>query len=96
LLLVYLLVPVALTYLGSTLFRSSFAAAGFGLLGFLVLSLLGNWHVLRDFAPGQLTAAAAALARDNSVDAWPAVIASLLLVVLCFLLASLSFRRQEL
>ena len=63
LVLLYLLIPTAFTFLGSTLSRNNVLAAGLGLAAWLLLSLLGGFHGLRDYTPGQLTAAAAGLAR---------------------------------
>lgn len=96
LLLLYLLVPTTLTFLGSTLTRSSFAAAGIGLGGWALLGILGQIGLLADYMPGQLTSVAAGMARQHPFAGWPAVICSLLAIGVCLLLAALSFRQQEL
>ncbi len=67
LLLLYLLVPTALTFLGSALTRSSLAAAGIGVLGWIVVGLLGALRALRDWMPASLPAAAAELVRGPAV-----------------------------
>lgn len=92
----YLLVPSTLTFLGSTLSRTSLPAAGIGLGAWLVLGLLGGVHALSDYAPSRLPAASAELARGLPFEGWPAVVACLALVV-CLLGATVVvFRRQEL
>lgn len=96
LMFLYLLVPAALTFLGSTLSKSAFAAAGIGFGGWLVLSLLGGIRALGDYLPGRLSSAAAGLVRGLPFEAWAAVLISLGLVLLFLGLASVAFQKQEL
>jgi ABC-2 type transport system permease protein len=96
LLLVQILVYVALTLLGSALFRSQAAAGGlaFGLL--LVLGLLGSIPSLAEYMPGALAAWGGALATGRDFSAWPALWLSLGLIALALAGAWLIFQRQEL
>jgi ABC-2 type transport system permease protein len=96
LMILYFLVVAAFTFLGSTLTRSSFAAAAIGLGGWALISLVGNIRVLSDYVPGHLATAAALLARGERFTAWPAVGVSAGLVALCLVISALSFQRQEL
>lgn len=96
LMILYFLVVAAFTFLGSTLTRSSFAAAAIGLGGWALVSLVGNIHVLSDYVPGHLATASLLLARGEGFSAWPAVGVSLGLMVVSLGISALSFRRQEL
>lgn len=96
LILLYFSVAIALTFLGSTLSRSSFAAAGIGLGGWLILGILNGIHPIGNLTPGRLSAAATGLALGAPFEAWPAVIACTLLVAGCLALSALVFQRQEL
>jgi len=96
LMVLYFLVVTALTFLGSTLTRSSFAAAAIGLGGWALIGLLGNIRVLSDYVPGRLAAAAVQLPRAGSFSDWPAVGVSVALIALCVAISAISFQRQEL
>jgi ABC-2 type transport system permease protein len=96
LMILYFLVVAAFTFLGSTLTRSSFAAAAIGLGSWALVSLLGNIHVLSDYVPGHLATAATLLARGEAFAAWPAIGVSAGLIAVCLAISALSFQRQEL
>ena len=87
----------ALTFLGSTLTRSSLAAAGIGFVAFAVTAALGNLPVVGPFMPGSLAAPAQALAVG--VEPGPVVGPVAVTVAMVLGLATVSwlaFRRQEL
>lgn len=96
LMLLYLLVPLTLTFFGSTVSYSRVLAAAIGLGGWLVLNLLGAVHAFRDYAPGRLSAAAAGLSRGMPFDAWAAVLTGLALIILCLICGASIFQKQEL
>jgi ABC-2 type transport system permease protein len=96
LMIVYFLVVAALTFLGSTLTRSSFAAAAIGLGSWALIGLLGNIRALGDYVPNRLTAAAAQLPRGQAFSDWAALGVSLGLIALCLAISAFSFQRQEL
>lgn len=96
LMILYFSVAAALTFLGSTLTRSSFAAAAIGLGGWAAISLAGNIRVLSPYAPSRLAAEAAQLPRGAAFTGWPAVLVSLVLIALALGISAISFNRQEL
>jgi ABC-2 type transport system permease protein len=96
LMILYFLVIAALTFLGSTLTRSSFAAAAIGLGVWALISLLGNIRALGDYVPGRLAAAAAQLPRGQAFESWPAIAVSLVLLALALVVSIIVFQRQEL
>jgi ABC-2 type transport system permease protein len=100
LLLLWLLVFVAVTMLGSALTQSLAAAAGVGLAGAVVLLLAGNLPLVGALAPGGLVAWASQLglgAADTPVAAnGGAAAMSLAIIVLCLIGALAAFERQEL
>jgi ABC-2 type transport system permease protein len=87
----------SITFLGSTLTRSSVAAAGLGIVAFIVVGILGVIPTLGTFLPTGLGAPARALALGlGSVDAVGPILATSGLIAATGLIAWLSFRRQEL
>jgi ABC-2 type transport system permease protein len=89
----------ALTFLGSTVTGSAAAAAGFGFLALLVLSILSAIPNVDRFLPGGLTGPAIALATGQPVDALDAVVPAVstaVLIGLALLASAWSFRSQEL
>jgi ABC-2 type transport system permease protein len=96
LLILYFLVVAAFTFLGSTLTRSSFAAAAIGLGGWALIGLVGSIRVLSDYLPGRLAAAATQLPRAGTFSDWPAVGVSVALIAFCVAISAASFQRQEL
>jgi ABC-2 type transport system permease protein len=96
LMILYFLVVAAFTFLGSTLTRSSFAAAAIGLGSWALISLVGNVHVLSDYVPGHVATASVLLAQGEAFAAWPAVGVSVGLIALSLAISALSFQRQEL
>ena len=97
LLLLSLVVYASFTFLGSTLSRSSLAAAGIGIGALIVLAILSALPSIGPFTPGGLTTPGAALAvgKDPGAVIGP-LLANLAGVVVVFGLAWLAFRRQEL
>ncbi len=87
----------ALTFLGSVLTRSQIAAAGFGIVAFLVTGLVAVIPVVGDYIPQGLgkPARALALGQDPGVF-WGPLVAAIAFVLLLYAISWLSFRRQEL
>lgn len=87
----------AITFLGSTLTRSSLAAAGLGVASFIVLGILSIIPTLGPYLPTGMGGPARALALGQpGVDALGPTIASIVLIGGLAGLAWLAFRRQEL
>ena len=93
-----ILAYAALTFLGSTVTRSSAGGAGFGFLALIVTGIIGALPTVGAYMPTSLLAPAANLAvgAPAGVDLAGPVIACALFIILPFALAWLSFRRQEL
>ena len=97
LLLLSLLGYTALTFLGSTLTRSSLAAAAIGVSGLVGLALVSALPNVARYTPGGLSAPGTALAIGAEAgDVIGPVLANIGLVVALVLAAWFSFRRQEL
>jgi hypothetical protein len=78
---------------------SAAAAAGFGFLALLVLSILSAIPNVDRFLPGGLTGPAIALATGQPIDALDAVVPAVstaVLIGLALLASAWSFRSQEL
>ena len=87
----------AITFLGSTLTRSSLAAAGLGIVAFIVIGILGVLPNVGRFLPTGLGAPARALALGQpGADVLGPVLATVTLIGAVILVAWLAFRRQEL
>jgi ABC-2 type transport system permease protein len=86
-----------ITFLGSTLTRSSLAAAGLGIVAFIIVGILGALPNVGRFLPTGLGAPARALALGGAgPDALGPIIATVSLIGAVTLVAWLAFRRQEL
>ncbi len=87
----------ALTFVGSTLTRSSLAAAGLGIVALIVVGVLSALPPLAPWLPTGLTGPARALALGSAGPAaLQPVVATAVLIVACVAVAWSSFRRQEL
>jgi ABC-2 type transport system permease protein len=87
----------SITFVGSTLTRSSLAAAGLGIVAFIVVGILSVIPTVGTYLPTGLGTPARSLALGIAgPDAVGPVIASVVLIVAAGLIAWLSFRRQEL
>ncbi|HEY3163580.1 MAG TPA: ABC transporter permease subunit [Candidatus Limnocylindrales bacterium] len=87
----------ALTFVGSTLTRSSLAAAGLGIVAFIVIGILGALPTVGRFVPTGLGGAARALALGiDGPSAVEPLVATVILILGSALVAWLAFRRQEL
>jgi ABC-2 type transport system permease protein len=85
-----------ITFLGSTLTRSSLAAGGFGIVAFVVVGILGALPNVGRYLPTGLGAPARALALGQSdADVVGPVVSTLALIGAVTLIAWLAFRRQE-
>jgi ABC-2 type transport system permease protein len=92
------MVPASITFLGSTLMRSTLGAAAFGLGAVVVLALLSASPTPSPWMPTQLVAVARVAAlEDFEPELVPAqtISAAGALVVASFALAWLRFRRQD-
>jgi ABC-2 type transport system permease protein len=97
LVLLSLLVYASFTFLGSTLTNAQLPAAGIGLAGWLVVSLLGIFPRLEPYTPAGLLDPATQLALNLPPQhVWASMAASVVLLVVVLVLAVLSFRSQEL
>lgn len=97
LVLLSLLVYASFTFLGSTLMSTQLPAAGIGLAGWLVVSILGIFPTVEQYTPAGLLDPASQLALGHTPQhLWVSITASVALLVVMLLLAVLSFRRQEL
>lgn len=87
----------SVTFLGSTLTRSSVAAAGLGIVAIVVVGIVGAIPPLARYVPTGLGGPARALALGTPTsDLLTPVIATLVLIVATTGAAWLAFRRQEL
>jgi ABC-2 type transport system permease protein len=88
----------ALTFLGSTLTRSSAAGAGIGFVALIVTGIIAALPTIGPYMPISLISPAANLAIGAPAggDLVGPLVAAALFVVVPFALAWLSFRRQEL
>jgi ABC-2 type transport system permease protein len=87
----------SLTFLGSTLTRSSLAAAGLGIVALIVVGVLSALPPIAPWLPTGLAGPARALALGSAgPSALQPLVATALLIAACVALAWSSFRRQEL
>jgi ABC-2 type transport system permease protein len=87
----------SITFLGSTLTRSSLAAAGFGVVAFIVVGILGALPPFGRFLPTGLGSPARALALGRpGADPVVPTLATIALIGVAVSVAWLAFRRQEL
>lgn len=97
LVLLSLLVYASFTFLGSTLASGQLPAAGIGLAGWIVVSILGIFPRVEQYTPAGLLDPASQLALGLTPQhVWVSIAASVVLILVVVLLAVLSFRRQEL
>jgi len=94
-----LAVWAAITFAGSVVTGSTAAAAGVGFVGFLVLSIASAIPTVSHYLPGGLAAPAVALAAGQTADGGDiatAVLGSVVVIVIALVVATWSFRSQEL
>jgi ABC-2 type transport system permease protein len=97
LLLLWILVFAAVTLLGSTLGKSTGAAAGFSLGGSIILLLAGSLPRISTLMPSGLLGWAAQLGTPDSVVAnWGAVTLCIVIILICLISAMGVIERQEL
>jgi ABC-2 type transport system permease protein len=96
LLWLYVLVHVAVTVLASALTRSQVVAGGLGFGAVVILSVAGAIPPLGKYLPGQLLSWGASLVAGNPQVWWPAVAASLGIILCSLIVAWLALERQEL
>jgi ABC-2 type transport system permease protein len=87
----------SITFVGSTLTRSSLAAAGLGIVAFIVVGILGVAPAIAQFLPTGLGGPGRALALGVAgPDAVGPSVATVVLIGATGVIAWLAFRRQEL
>jgi ABC-2 type transport system permease protein len=97
LVLLSLMVYASFTFMGSTLLNGQLPAAGVGVAGWIVISILGAFPKVQQFTPAGLLDPASKLALGHSPPhLWVSVVASLALICVSLLIAVLGFRGQEL
>jgi ABC-2 type transport system permease protein len=97
LLMVWLLVFVAITILGSTLGNSTGGAAGIAAVGSVLILILGSIPPLNQFMPGALVGWASQLAFPNlAVPNGGALALGIVLIVVSLVMAVAIFEQQEL
>jgi ABC-2 type transport system permease protein len=93
----FLMAWASVAFLGSTLTRSSLAAAGIGIVALIAVGILGIVPALAGWLPSGLIGVGRALALGlEPPTAWTPIVGTALLIAACLGLAWLSFRRQEL
>jgi len=93
----FLMAWVSLTFLASTLTRSTLAAAGLGVTALIVVGLLSIAPPLAAWLPIGLVSVARGLALGLELsDPWKPILGTVVLIAAAVALAWLSFRRQEL
>lgn len=93
---VYLTVILAITFLGSTLFRNLVLAGAFGFGGYLAVSLIGAIPRLGAYTPNDLLGKALAAGNGTLQMSWESTLVSLGVVLGCWVLSWVCFRRVEL
>jgi ABC-2 type transport system permease protein len=97
LVLLSLLVYASFTFLGSALLSAQLPAAGIGLAGWIVVSILSIFPRIEPYTPAGLLDPASQLALGLSPQhLWTSIGASVALLVVVLSLAVVSFRGQEL
>jgi ABC-2 type transport system permease protein len=95
----WLLTYVAITLLGSTIGKTTGAAAGISLAGSILILLAGNIPQVGVLFPSGLTAWASQIGMgvtDNEIINGGAVAMTIVLIVMCLIVAMGIFERQEL
>jgi len=95
-LLLFLLVYVALTLFCSTVSKSLVAAGGLAFGAMLVLTSVGGLTKMSRYLPGRLVSWAAEVSFWVGETPWPALLASVGIIVVAFVGAWMIFERQEL
>jgi ABC-2 type transport system permease protein len=86
----------AVTFLASTLTRSAPAAAAVGFGALVGLGIVSAFPTVGQYVPPGLNAPARALALGEGADPLVPIVATVVLIAACAVLAWWSFRRQEL
>jgi ABC-type transport system involved in multi-copper enzyme maturation permease subunit len=87
----------SITFLGSTLTRSSLAAAGLGIVAFIVVGIAGAIPAVEPYVPTGLGKPAHAIALGAPAgDLATPLIATIILIAAAIAASWLAFRRQEL
>jgi ABC-2 type transport system permease protein len=93
----FLMAWASITFLASTLTRSTLAAAGLGITALVAIGLLGIVPAVGSWLPTSLLGAARSLALGlEAAGAWKPIVGTVVIAGGALLLAWLAFRRQEL
>ncbi len=95
LLAVFLAVYLTVALFASALARTQTMAAAGAFGGLIVLLILSSLPRISDYLPGQLLNWGSALIFGGNMQAWPALIVAVSLIVLLILGAILKFEREE-
>jgi ABC-2 type transport system permease protein len=87
---------LSVALLASAVARSQAAAYGFAFIGLFVLIIFASLPRIGEFTPNYLTAWGAGIVLGQTATAWPALIVSIVIVVLALVGACVSLERQEL
>lgn len=96
LLWLYAMVYVAITLLFSTLMKSQAAAAGLSFGVLIVLSIVGAIPQIAKHLPATLVTWSAEIMAKAGTTHWSSVIVSAAIIIGCYLLSWVLFRKQEL
>ena len=94
--LLYALVLVAVTLIGSASFTSILAASGLGLASMLALSLLGLWGPAAKYSPAGLAGVQSKITAGEPVTYWWPIWTGLAAVAAFVALAGWLFSKREL
>jgi len=97
LMLLQILAYAAVTFLGSTLARSTVAAGAVGIAGLVVVAIAGALPVVGDWTPSGLATAALDLGVGDAPERpWQPVVATIVLIAGMLIVSWAAFRHQEL
>lgn len=97
--ILYAAVILAITIFGSAVTKSSLAAGGLSIVGYIIIGILPMFgEILHKYSPGALTGYISTVVAGtaNTPDVWWAVAASVLTIIALLGAASAIFQRQEL
>jgi ABC-2 type transport system permease protein len=95
LLVVYLLVYISITLFFSTIARSVVAAGGFAFLAMILLGLVGSLPTFGDYMPGKIVEWGLTASIGAESTAWPALLVSIGIILVCLVASWIIFERQE-
>lgn len=94
--LLYALVLIAVTLVGSAILDSALAASGIGLAAMLTLGLLGLWGPAQNYTPAGLAEIQARITTGAAITSWWPIWTSIAVIAILVALAGWLFTRREL